>query len=126
MVLATYLQIPENLRLAAGLEVLQSLGPEAVLLVQGAVAARRADESTTTQEPQGESSPAASGAAAASKSKGFPARRAPPKILSDALESYAQSARLRRSLLKSSTLRKSPQKKLKKKNKKKEQETKSM
>lgn len=61
VVLVTYLQIPENLRLAAGLEVLQSLGPEAVPLVQGAVAARRTGESTTTQEPQGESSPAASG-----------------------------------------------------------------
>lgn len=57
----TYLQLPENLRLAAGLEVLQSPGPEAVLLVEGAVAARRAGESTTTQEPQGESSAAASG-----------------------------------------------------------------
>lgn len=57
----TYLQLPENFRLAAGLEVLQSPGPEAVLLVEGAVAARRAGESTTTQEPQGESSAAASG-----------------------------------------------------------------
>lgn len=52
----TYLQLPEDLRLAAGLQVPQSLGPEAVLLVQGAVATRRADESTTTQEPKHESS----------------------------------------------------------------------
>lgn len=47
-----YLQLPENLGLATGLKVPQSLGPEAVLLVQGAVATRRADESMTTQEPQ--------------------------------------------------------------------------
>lgn len=74
--MVTYLQLPENLRLAAGLEVLQSLGPEAALLVQGAVAARRTDESTTTQEPQGESSTAASGppGAAPKRKKGFPAR----------------------------------------------------
>lgn len=74
--LVTYLQLPENLRLAAGLEVLQSLGPEAALLVQGAVAARRTDESTTTQEPQGESSTAASGppGAAPTRKKVFPAR----------------------------------------------------
>lgn len=52
-----YLQLPENLRLAAGLEVLQSLGPEAVILVQGALATRGADESMTTQEPEHESSP---------------------------------------------------------------------
>lgn len=51
-----YLQLPEDLRLPAGLKVLQSLGPEAVLLVQGAVATRRADESMTTQEPKRESS----------------------------------------------------------------------
>lgn len=51
-----YLQLPENLWLATGLEVLQSLGPEAVLLVQGAIATRRADESMTTQEPEHESS----------------------------------------------------------------------
>lgn len=80
----TYLQLPENLRLAAGLEVLQSLGPEAALLVQGAVAARRTDESTTTQEPQGESSAAASGPGAAPKRKkglsGSCARRAPREI----------------------------------------------
>lgn len=50
-----YLQLPENLWLATGLEVLQSLGPEAVLLVQGAIATRRADESMTTQEPEHES-----------------------------------------------------------------------
>lgn len=56
----TYLQLPEDLRLAAGLQVPQSLGPEAVLLVQGAVAPRRAEESTTTQEPEHESSMAAS------------------------------------------------------------------
>lgn len=61
VVLVPYLQLPENLRLAAGLEVLKSLGPEAALLVQGAVAAQGADVSTTTQEPQGESSTAASG-----------------------------------------------------------------
>lgn len=61
----SYLQLPEDLRLAAGLQVPQSLGPEAVLLVQGAVATRRADESTTTQEPKRESSMAASRAAAA-------------------------------------------------------------
>lgn len=54
----TYLQLPENLRLAAGLEVLQSLGPEAVLLVQGAMATRGADESMTMQEPEHESGPA--------------------------------------------------------------------
>lgn len=53
-----YLQLPENLRLAAGLEILQSLGPEAVFLVQGAMATRWTDESMTTQEPQHESSPA--------------------------------------------------------------------
>lgn len=72
----TYLQLPENLRLATGLEVLQSLGPEAALLVQGAVAAWRADESTTMQEPQGESSAAASGppGAAPKRKKVFPAR----------------------------------------------------
>lgn len=70
-VLVTYLQLPENLRLAAGLEVLQSLGPEAVLLVQGAVAARGADGSTTTQEPQGESSTAASGPLPLPKAKSF-------------------------------------------------------
>ncbi len=60
-----YLQLPENLRLAAGLEVLQSLGPEAVLLVQGAMATRGADESMTTQEPEHESSPAGLQAGAA-------------------------------------------------------------
>lgn len=53
-----YLQLPENLRLPAGLEVLQSLGPEAVVLVQGALATRGADESMTMQEPEHESSPA--------------------------------------------------------------------
>lgn len=51
-----YLQLPEYLRLAAGLQVLQSLGPEAVFLVQGAMATGRADESMTTQEPEHESS----------------------------------------------------------------------
>lgn len=51
-----YLQLPEDLRLPAGLKVLQGLGPEAVLLVQGAIATRRADESMTTQEPKRESS----------------------------------------------------------------------
>lgn len=50
-----YLQLPENLWLATGLEVLQSLGPEAVFLVQGAIATRRADESMTMQEPEHES-----------------------------------------------------------------------
>lgn len=50
-----YLQLPENLWLATGLEVLQSLGPEAVVLVQGAIATRRADESMTMQEPEHES-----------------------------------------------------------------------
>lgn len=85
VVVVTYLQLPENLRLAAGLEVLQSLGPEAALLVQGAVAARRTDESTTTQEPQGESSTAASGppGAAPQTEKGLSgscARRAPREI----------------------------------------------
>lgn len=54
-----YLQLPENLGLAAGLKVLQSLGPEAVLLIQGAMATRWTDESMTMQEPQRESSPAA-------------------------------------------------------------------
>lgn len=53
-----YLQLPEYLRLSAGLQVLQSLGPEAVILVQGAMATRGADESMTTQEPEHESSPA--------------------------------------------------------------------
>lgn len=53
-----YLQLPENLWLAAGLKVLQSLGPEAVLLIQGAMATRWTDESMTMQEPQRESSPA--------------------------------------------------------------------
>lgn len=53
-----YLQLPENLWLAAGLEVLQSLGPEAVFLVQGAMATRGADKSMTMQEPKHESSPA--------------------------------------------------------------------
>lgn len=61
----SYLQLPEDLRLAAGLQVPQSLGPEAVLLVQAAVATRGADESTTTQEPKRESSMAVSRAAAA-------------------------------------------------------------
>lgn len=55
-----YLQLPENLRLPTGLEVLQSLGPEAVLLIQSAIATRRADESMTMQEPQHESSTAVS------------------------------------------------------------------
>lgn len=50
-----YLQLPENLWLATGLEVLQSLGPEAVFLVQGAIATTRADESMTMQEPEHES-----------------------------------------------------------------------
>lgn len=53
-----YLQLPENLWLATGLKVLQSLGPEAVLLIQGAMATRRTDESMTMQEPQRESCPA--------------------------------------------------------------------
>lgn len=92
----TYLQLPENFRLAAGLEVLQSPGPEAVLLVEGAVAARRAGESTTTQEPQGESSAAASGPLPPPKATFFfffPARRAPPKILPDPLEAHVQLAK---------------------------------
>lgn len=54
---SAYLQLPEDLRLAAGLQVLQSLGPEAVFLVQGAMATRGADESMTTQEPEHESGP---------------------------------------------------------------------
>lgn len=55
-----YLQLPEYLWLAAGLKVLQGLGPEAVFLVQGAMATRGADESMTMQEPEHESSPVVS------------------------------------------------------------------
>lgn len=62
-----YLQLPEDLRLATGLEVLQSLGPEAVLLVQGAIATRGTDESMTTQEPEHESGPVVSGLALLTK-----------------------------------------------------------
>lgn len=63
-----YLQLPENLWLATGLEVLQSLGPETVLLVQGAIATRRADESMTTQEPEHERSTVVSRLALLTKS----------------------------------------------------------